>query len=152
VWCCSRSAAPITARASASRGLNAEKTLNALTLEMIDLMSERLAVWAKDPAIALVVLEGTGERAFCAGGDLHALRGSILEHRASARRDDVRANAYALAFFSREYRLDYLIHNYPNPVLCWGHGIVMGGGLGLMAAPATAWSPSVPGSRCRRSA
>ena len=112
--------------------LNAEKTLNALTLEMIDLMSERLAVWAKDPAIALVVLEGTGERAFCAGGDLHALRGSILEHRASARRDDVRANAYALAFFSREYRLDYLIHNYPKPVLCWGHGIVMGGGLGLM--------------------
>ena len=36
-------------------------------------------------------------------------------------------------FFSREYRLDYLIHTYPKPLLCWGHGIVMGGGMGLMA-------------------
>ena len=113
--------------------LNAEKTLNALTLEMIDLMSERLGAWAADPEVALVVLEGAGEKAFCAGGDLHALRASILEHRASPRRDDIRANAYALAFFSREYRLDYLIHTYPKPVLCWGHGIVMGGGIGLMA-------------------
>jgi enoyl-CoA hydratase/carnithine racemase len=112
--------------------LNAEKTLNALTLEMIDLMSERFVAWAADPGIAIVVMQGAGEKAFCAGGDLHALRGSIMEHRASARRDDIRANAYALAFFSREYRLDYLIHTYPKPVLCWGHGIVMGGGVGLM--------------------
>jgi enoyl-CoA hydratase/carnithine racemase len=112
--------------------LNSEQTLNALTLEMIDLMSERFTAWAADPEVALVVLEGAGEKAFCAGGDLHALRDSILEHRASARRDDIRANAYALAFFSREYRLDYLIHTYPKPVLAWGHGIVMGGGLGLM--------------------
>ena len=36
-------------------------------------------------------------------------------------------------FFEREYRLDYRIHTYPKPVLCWGHGIVMGGGIGLMA-------------------
>jgi enoyl-CoA hydratase/carnithine racemase len=113
--------------------LNAEKTLNALTLEMIDLLGERLAAWAGDPGIALVAMEGAGEKAFCAGGDLHALRASILEHRASPRRDDIRANAYALDFFSREYRLDYLIHTYPRPVLCWGHGIVMGGGIGLMA-------------------
>ena len=55
--------------------LNAEKTLNALTLEMIDLMSERFAAWAADPGVALVVLEGAGEKAFCAGGDVHALRG-----------------------------------------------------------------------------
>jgi enoyl-CoA hydratase/carnithine racemase len=116
-----------------SARLSAEKTLNALTLEMIDLMSERLTAWAGDPGIALVVLEGAGEKAFCAGGDLHALHRSMLEHRGSASRDDIRGNAYALAFFSREYRLDYLIHTYPKPVLCWGHGIVMGGGVGLMA-------------------
>src|SRR3546814_17941623 len=29
-------------------------------------------------------------------------------------------------------RLDYRIHTYPKPVLCWGSGIVMGGGVGLM--------------------
>src|SRR4029077_6598025 len=47
--------------------LNAEKTLNALTLEMIDLMSERLTAWSANPEIALVVMEGAGEKAFCAG-------------------------------------------------------------------------------------
>lgn len=113
--------------------LNAEGTLNALSLEMIDLLSERLAAWAQDSSIALVVLEAAGEKAFCAGGDLQRLYQSMIEHHASPRRNDVGANEYALQFFSREYRLDYLIHSYPKPVLCWGHGIVMGGGLGLMA-------------------
>eukprot|EP00163_Fabomonas_tropica_P030765 TRINITY_DN7096_c0_g1_i1.p1 TRINITY_DN7096_c0_g1~~TRINITY_DN7096_c0_g1_i1.p1 ORF type:complete len:308 (-),score=31.36 TRINITY_DN7096_c0_g1_i1:324-1157(-) len=36
------------------------------------------------------------------------------------------------AFFTEEYELDYLIHTYPKPIICWGHGIVMGGGMGLM--------------------
>jgi enoyl-CoA hydratase/carnithine racemase len=113
--------------------LNAEKSLNSLSLEMIDLLLERLSAWATDAGIALVVLEGAGGRAFCAGADLHGLYRTMVEHHASPLHDDIRGNAYALAFFSREYRLDYLIHVYPKPVLCWGHGIVMGGGLGLMA-------------------
>src|SRR3546814_805778 len=41
-------------------------------------------------------------------------------------------NPYARRFFEVEYRLDYQIHTYPKPVLCWGDGIVMGGGVGLM--------------------
>ncbi|HKQ25862.1 MAG TPA: enoyl-CoA hydratase/isomerase family protein [Burkholderiales bacterium] len=120
------------ARAGVAR-LNVEKTLNSLSLEMIDLLFERMSVWATDADIAFVVLEGTGEKAFCAGADLHNLYRTMLQHHGSARRDDIRGNAYALDFFSREYRLDYLIHTYPKPVLCWGHGIVMGGGLGLMS-------------------
>jgi enoyl-CoA hydratase/carnithine racemase len=113
--------------------LNAEKTLNALSLEMIDLLAERMATWAADPDIALVVLEGAGEKAFSAGADLHKVRETMLAHHASAQRDDIRGNAYAAGFFGREYRLDYTIHTYPKPVLCWGHGIVMGGGVGLMS-------------------
>lgn len=112
--------------------LNAEKSLNSLTLEMIDLLSERLPVWAADPTIAIVMLEGAGERAFCAGADLLKLHAACLAHHASPQRTDITANQYALDFFSREYRLDYLIHTYPKPVLCWGHGVVMGGGMGLM--------------------
>ena len=112
--------------------LNAEKSLNSLTLEMIDLLSERLAVWAADPAIALVMLEGAGERAFCAGADLLRLHAACVAHHASPQQRDITANRYALDFFAREYRLDYLIHTYPKPVLCWGHGVVMGGGMGLM--------------------
>jgi enoyl-CoA hydratase/carnithine racemase len=113
--------------------LNSEKTLNALNLEMVDLLAERLAHWATQPAIALVLLQGAGEKALCAGGDLHGLYTTMLEHHASERRFDPLGNQYAAAFFLREYRLDYLIHTFPKPVLCWGHGIVMGGGVGLMS-------------------
>lgn len=113
--------------------LNSAKTLNALSLEMIDLLAERLSAWAVDPGVALVVLEGAGEKAFSAGADLHKMHEAMLAHHASAQRDDIRGNAYAAGFFGREYRLDYAIHTYPKPVLCWGHGIVMGGGVGLMS-------------------
>jgi enoyl-CoA hydratase/carnithine racemase len=113
--------------------LNAEKSLNALSLQMIDLLAARLAAWAADASIALVVLEGAGEKAFSAGADLHKMHQTMLAHHASAQRDDIRGNAYAGGFFGHEYRLDYLIHTYPKPILCWGHGIVMGGGVGLMS-------------------
>jgi len=113
--------------------LSAPKALNALSLEMIDLLAERLGAWADDPSIAIVMLEAAGDKAFCAGADLQRLYRSMREHHTSSSRDDPCANRYALDFFSREYRLDYLIHTYPKPVLCWGDGIVMGGGLGLMA-------------------
>ena len=113
--------------------LNAIKTLNALSLEMIDLLAERLAAWAADPDVALVALDGAGEKAFSAGADLHKMHETMLAHHASERRGDIRGNAYAAAFFGHEYRLDYLIHTYSKPLLCWGHGIVMGGGVGLLS-------------------
>ncbi len=112
--------------------LNAPKTLNGLSLEMARLLDQRLQAWADDEGIVLVVLQGAGEKAFCAGGDLHGLYRSMLEYREAGHRD-IRENAYASQFFAVEYRLDYRIHTYPKPVLCWGHGIVMGGGIGLMA-------------------
>jgi enoyl-CoA hydratase/carnithine racemase len=91
-----------------------------------------MGTWAFDPGIVMVMLEGAGERAFCAGADLHRMHKTMQVHHASAERDDIRANTYALHFFTREYRLDYLIHTYPKPVLAWGQGVVMGGGVGLM--------------------
>ena len=112
--------------------LNAPRTLNGLSLDMARLLDAQLHAWAADDAIAMVVLQGAGEKAFCAGGDLHSLYRSMVDHRRSGSHD-VRSNAYACNFFSVEYRLDYRIHTYPKPVLCWGHGIVMGGGIGLMA-------------------
>lgn len=113
--------------------LNAEKTLNALSLDMIDLIATQLKQWSTDENIALVIMQAAGDKAFCAGGDLQNLYQSMLKHHTSAEKDDIRANAYACDFFNREYRLDYFIHTYPKPILCWGHGIVMGGGIGLMA-------------------
>ncbi|MYN06208.1 enoyl-CoA hydratase/isomerase family protein [Pseudoduganella aquatica] len=113
--------------------LNAPATLNALSLEMIALLETQLAAWEADPAVVLVMLEGAGDKAFCAGGDLQQLYRSMREHHASPQSADPLANAYAREFFGREYALDLSIHTYAKPVLAWGHGIVMGGGIGLMA-------------------
>ncbi len=108
--------------------LNAEKSLNALTLGMVRALTPKLTQWAQDERIVCVVLRGAGEKALCAGGDVRSLRESILAHRGK-----VVPNPYAQAFFSEEYRLDFQIHTYRKPILVWGSGIVMGGGLGLLA-------------------
>ena len=102
--------------------LNAPKSLNSLTLAMVDLLTPQLRAWQDDPSIACVVLRGSGDRALCAGGDVVKLRDSALA-----------GDGAAAVFFEREYRLDYLIHTYTKPILVWGHGVVMGGGLGLLA-------------------
>lgn len=112
--------------------LDAPKTLNGLSLAMARLLDAQLVQWAADDTIAMVVLQGAGEKAFCAGGDLHALYRGMLEFRERGC-TDIRDNAYASEFFAVEYRLDHRIHTYAKPILCWGHGIVMGGGIGLMS-------------------
>jgi len=104
--------------------LNVPKALNALNLDMIRLLAPQLTEWANDDAIALVVLKGHGDKAFCAGGDVVSL------YKAMAAND---GNNHIETFFSEEYTLDYQIHTYEKPILLWGNGIIMGGGLGLMA-------------------
>ncbi len=106
--------------------LNAPETLNALSLDMIDQLSATLTQWQSNDDVVCVILSGSGDKAFCAGGDVKNLYQSIIDC-------DYGDNAYTNAFFSREYRLDYLIHTYGKPLICWGNGIVMGGGMGLMA-------------------
>ncbi|HEY4069044.1 MAG TPA: enoyl-CoA hydratase/isomerase family protein [Burkholderiaceae bacterium] len=107
--------------------LNAPASLNALTLAMIDALAPQVERWAADPSIVGVVLDGAGEKAFCAGGDVAALTRAI---KATAPGEVPSA---AADFFEREYRLDHRLHTFGKPVLCWGHGFVMGGGIGLMA-------------------
>ncbi len=114
--------------------LNAAATLNGLSLAMVDALAERNDAWEADPGIAVVVLRGAGEKAFCAGGDLHALYAGMREAGVGGgARVDPLAIPAARDFFEREYRLDYRIHAFSKPILCWGQGIVMGGGIGLMA-------------------
>src|SRR3954452_13846225 len=107
--------------------LNNPAVLNALSLPMIDLLDPQLAAWADDPQIAGVVLDAVGDRAFCAGGDVVAV------YRAIRAAGPGQVPSLAEAFFEREYRLDHRIHAFPKPLLCWGHGFVMGGGIGLLA-------------------
>lgn len=107
--------------------LNVAATLNALTLEMVDLLQAQLDRWRDDDDIAAIFVEGAGEKAFCAGGDVQAL------HQSSVATPGGPCD-YAETFFAREYRMNYTLHTFPKPIICWGHGIVMGGGLGVMAA------------------
>ena len=53
--------------------LNRPKAINALTLEMVRVIAAALDRFERDPGIALVLLEGAGERGLCAGGDIRGL-------------------------------------------------------------------------------
>lgn len=100
--------------------LNRPKALNALTLQMIDEMTKALQTWREDDAIVAVVVQGAGDRAFCAGGDIRLLyegRGGDL--------------SYAHGFYAKEYQLNTLIHEYPKPYIAMIDGFVMGGGVGV---------------------
>jgi enoyl-CoA hydratase/carnithine racemase len=107
--------------------LSVAATLNSLTLEMVDQLQHKLDAWRNDDSIAAIFIEGAGEKAFCAGGDVQALYHSAVATPGGP-------CEYAENFFTREYRMNYTLHTYSKPLICWGHGIVMGGGLGVMAA------------------
>ena len=100
--------------------LNRPQVLNALTHDMIKDMAELFTHWAADDGIKAIVMRGAGEKAFCAGGDIRALRDSALNN-GSLHHD----------LFIDEYRLDYQLHRYVKPVICVLDGIVMGGGMGI---------------------
>ena len=100
--------------------LNRPKALNALTTPMCELLTEALLGFARDEAVRVVLLDGEGERAFCAGGDVVMLHDS-------GKAGDGRAET----FWRTEYALNELIHRYSKPYVSLIDGIVMGGGVGL---------------------
>ncbi|MFN6993956.1 MAG: enoyl-CoA hydratase/isomerase family protein [Aquincola tertiaricarbonis] len=110
--------------------LNSTATLNALNLPMVKRLASAFDTWADDEGIVAVVLDAAGDKAFCAGGDVASLAREILSLRTES---PGTVSPLAEAFFEHEYRLDYRLHTYPKPVVGWGHGIVMGGGIGLLA-------------------
>lgn len=105
--------------------LNSEKSLNALSLAMAEKLLPQLQTWAHDSRVACVWLQGAGEKAFCAGGDIVAMY-KAMQAQPGSLVEEVEN------FFTMEYQLDYAIQTFPKPFICWGDGIVMGGGMGLM--------------------
>lgn len=101
--------------------LDRPKALNALDQTMIDDMYATLLAWGDDDTIDTVLVTSAGERAFCAGGDIRAIRDHALAGDAAA----------VTRYFSSEYRLDQLIAEYPKPYLALIDGAAMGGGLGI---------------------
>ena len=101
--------------------MNRPAALNALDLEMIRSFTRALEQFRDDPHVHVVVVEGAGDRAFCAGGDIRALR----ENQLKGDRGPVEA------FFSEEYALNRMIAAYPKPYAALIDGICMGGGIGV---------------------
>lgn len=101
--------------------LDRPKAINALTLEMMEQLSDTLHRWATDDAVTRVVIRGNGERGFCSGADVRRVRELIL------------ADEPYMKFFDVEYQLNSLIAHYPKPYRAEMYGITMGGGLGLSA-------------------
>ncbi|RAZ04633.1 enoyl-CoA hydratase/isomerase family protein [Acinetobacter sp. SM1B] len=106
--------------------LNRPKSLHALDETIASALLEVFEDFHHDDNVKAIWFDSTTPKAFCAGGDVRKLRQLVIN-------DEV---ATANKFFEQEYALDLLLHNYAKPVLVWGEGYVMGGGLGLfMAAP-----------------
>lgn len=104
--------------------LNRPQALNALSLGMIRALTAALSDWRDAPEVKAVVIYSPHPRAFCAGGDVRAMREA-----------GVRGDTAALdAFFTEEYALNHLIFSYPKPYIALMHGVVMGGGMGISQA------------------
>jgi enoyl-CoA hydratase len=115
----------LIARREGSAGiirLNRPKAINAVTLEMFHDIDKALDVFEADPAIAVILLEGAGERGLCAGGDIRALWES------SKVKGDL-----GKILWRDEYILNARIKKFPKPYVAFMDGIVMGGGVGLSA-------------------
>jgi enoyl-CoA hydratase/carnithine racemase len=111
--------------------LNRPKALNALTLPMVRALLATLRQWRDDPTVFAVAIRGSNKigrpgspealfGGFCAGGDIRFFHQAALEGDPAL--DD---------FFTEEYTLNHLIHNYPKPYIAFMDGIVMGGGMGI---------------------
>src|SRR3954463_10192077 len=102
--------------------LNRPKAINAVTLEMFRDIDKALDWFETDPAVAVILLEGAGERGLCAGGDIRALWES------SKVRGDL-----GKTLWREEYILNARIAKFAKPYIAFMDGIVMGGGVGLSA-------------------
>jgi enoyl-CoA hydratase len=102
--------------------LNRPKAINAVTLQMFRDVDKALDQFEADPAVALILLEGAGERGLCAGGDIRALYESSKAH-----------GDLGKILWREEYILNARIAKFPKPYVAFMDGIVMGGGVGLAA-------------------
>jgi len=103
--------------------LTRPKALNALTYEMCLAIEKAIDGWVEEGDVDLVLIDGEGERAFCAGGDIADLYNSG------------KAGDYGFGrkFWADEYRLNAKLANLAIPYVALMDGITMGGGVGISA-------------------
>ena len=100
--------------------LNRPAVRNALNATLIRELEQALAGLEADPAARVIVLEGAGDKAFCAGADLKGVggRGTTLQARES---------------FGGLARILEAMARMKTPVIAKVHGFALAGGCGLAA-------------------
>ena len=88
---------------------------------MVRAIDAAVRAWSDDPAVALVLIDAEGPRAFSAGGD-------IADVYRSGRRGDFDDGR---RFWADEYRMNARIAASPKPCVALMQGFVMGGGVGV---------------------
>jgi Enoyl-CoA hydratase/carnithine racemase len=106
--------------AVASVTLNRPEVRNALNATLIRELEQALATLEADQAARVIVLEGAGDKAFCAGADLKGVgdRGTTLQARES---------------FGGLARILEAMARMKTPVIAKVHGFALAGGCGLAA-------------------
>lgn len=94
--------------------------LNALSPQMIAVITEQLSAWRDDASVQALDISGEG-RAYCAGADVRWMRSTMIENGVQS----------ALEFLADEYAMDAVVAQFGKPVTTHLHGVAMGGGLGL---------------------
>lgn len=124
--------------------LNRPKVLNALDFDMCQAIRNEILSWklsntSKDTIPYAFIMKGTGNKAFCAGGDVKSVYQEIIKTYplgTSIPFDDIhfgsgRPGKLANDFFRVEYQMNYLLGTSPIPQISFWNGIVMGGGVGV---------------------
>lgn len=110
--------------------LDSPKNLNALNAKIVTAIYQQLRSWVDDSKLACVFFHSSSAKAFCAGGDVRQIVESCCQHLGEP-------DELAQQFFSQEYQLDGYLHHYPKPIIGWGEGYVLGGGMGLLQGCST---------------
>lgn len=110
--------------------LNNPKKLNVLNREIIFSLNKKIREWRNRKELSALFIHSAGDRAFCAGGDIAQVYSAIMKSKEEGE-DPALATK---SFFQTEYETDYMLLHFPKPVVLWGNGVVMGGGMGLFMA------------------
>ena len=107
--------------------LNRPKKFNALSLEMILSLNKKLKEVRGRADLSALFIHSSSPKAFCAGGDVAQIREKAINGL-------LKGEDPALSvkdFFQKEYENNYILAHFEKPVILWGDGVVMGGGMGL---------------------
>jgi enoyl-CoA hydratase len=104
--------------------LNRPAKLNALNYATIDGIQRHLDVIERDDSIRIVILTGSGDKAFSAGADIAGFSSSVEAGLTTAMRE----------FVGRGQALTKRVENFQKPIIAAVNGVAFGGGCEVVEA------------------